>query len=140
MLYRCALGAGTLALAVVAICLLVGCGSTQGQATLPPGLVTRLASASDAVAADLGRGDMCAAASHAASLQSAAAAAVRTGQVPSTLAPELTRRIRSLAAAIQCTPPAPAVEQQPQEDEEQHDRGKHNGKEKHGQDGKGDKG
>jgi hypothetical protein len=142
MLSRCALGVGALALAVVAVSLVVGCGSSQKPATLPPALAARLAAASDTVAADLGRRDMCAAAAHAASLRAASAAAIRAGQVPTTLAPELTRRVRLLAAAIHCTPPPaqPQPRPQPQQEEDKHDRGKHKGDKNHDKGGEGDKG
>jgi hypothetical protein len=137
MLCRRAPGAATLALALVAACLLAGCGSPQSEASLPSGLAARLATASDKVAADLGRNDACAAATDAAGLRTAASEAIRVGQVPPTLAPELTRRVRALAAAIRCTSPAaPSTDQQPPPAPKEHDRGKHKGDKNDG-DGEG---
>jgi hypothetical protein len=132
MLSRCALGVGALALTVVALSLVVGCGSAQKQPKLPPALAARLAAASDTVAADLRRTDSCAAATHAAGLRTASAAAISAGQVPATLATELTRRVRSLVGAIHCTPPpAPTAEPQPEANRDEHDHGKHKNKKKH---------
>jgi hypothetical protein len=112
-----------------------GCGGAvrSREPAIPTDLAGRLASASDTTAGQLAHGDACGAASSVKSLESEANVAVSTGRVPPTLAPELTRRVRALAAAITCTPPAPTVE----EPQGKHDRGKHKGQENHGKRGQG---
>lgn len=71
----------------------------------------RLASSSDTVAAHLADGSGCAALKGAQKLRQAALGAIADGDVPSHLAPELRRRVRSLASAITCVETEPVVGQ-----------------------------
>jgi hypothetical protein len=118
------------AVALAAVLVLSACGgttvTTNATTTVPlpvfPAAVAeRLATESDAVAADLDRGDDCAAAADAARLRTDAIAAINDHRIPGPYQETLLGRVQALEAQITCTPPAPVS----------HDKGKHKGEKKH---------
>jgi hypothetical protein len=113
---------------------LAGCGggtvttdvtTTAATPPVPRTTALQLADEADAVAADLDRGDGCAAREHAARLRTDAVAAINAHVVPGPYQETLLGRVQSLEAQIQCVPPAP------------HENRKHEGKGKHKHGGDG---
>lgn len=113
---------------------LAGCGggtvttsmtTTAPLVPLPSATADQLAAEADAIAADLDRGDGCAAQADVARLRADTVAAINAHLVPGPYQETLLGRVQALEAGITCIPPAPA------------DNGQGNGKKKHGH-GKGD--
>jgi hypothetical protein len=98
-----------LAIVACACLLLAACGgTTTKQASIQRATANRLANESDAVAAALGRGDSCAAASKAKNLHSHVANAISSGAIPQSLAASARRASSRLVDGTACTrPPAP---------------------------------
>jgi hypothetical protein len=123
------------ATAVVAA-LLSGCGGSKQAApppppSLPPTLASDLAATSDAVASALEAGDSCRARSLAQQLQEQTITAINGHHVPSGLQEQLSGSVNALVARVRCVPPPPPTTT------EEHDRGKHKGRDKGGKQGEG---
>ena len=82
-------------------------GGRPHAPAIPAPVAASLATRADAIAADLGAGQGCAARDEAARLRSAVDDAVSTGRIPSRLQEPLRAAVASLSARIVCTPPAP---------------------------------
>lgn len=121
--------------ALVGLCLLLAaCGAGDERRVapaprLPAELAGRLAQRAEAVAGRLDAGDPCGAAREAVALQQASIDAINAGRVPHRFQEELQAAVSELAADAQTAcaqlPPATTAE-------EDHGRGKHKGKKKHG--------
>ena len=106
-----------------AVCL-AGCGSGPTSRAAPPpklpaAVAASLAARSDEVAQALTDGDACRAARLALELQHETLASINAGRVPTPFQEHLASAANDLVSRIQCIPPA-----------QQHDRGKHKGREK----------
>ncbi|MFL6028602.1 MAG: hypothetical protein ACJ74D_01040 [Gaiellaceae bacterium] len=117
-----------------------GCGADAKRATprpptLPRALATQLAARSDAVANALAEGESCRARALAEQLRRDAIAAVNGRRIDTRLQEELTGAVNDLAARVRCVPPVVQPPAGDQHDED-HERGKHEGK-GHGKKGKG---
>jgi hypothetical protein len=118
-----------LVVALVALAL-AGCGggtvttnmtTTAATPPVPQPTAQQLAAEADTVAADLDRGDGCAAREHAARLRTDAIAAINAHLVPGPYQETLLGRVQELEGQIRCVPPAPPA----------HRERKHKGKHKH---------
>jgi hypothetical protein len=115
--------------AVACACmLLAACGGTTKQASIEHATANRLASASDAVAVALRRGDSCGAAMHAQALRSQVAGAIATGAIPHSLATQARTASSHLASSIVCPvtqPVAPVACPPSAADKQPHEEKKH---------------
>lgn len=116
--------------AVGCACLLLGAcgGTTTKQSSIQRATANRLASESEAVAAALGRGDSCAAASKAKTLHLHVANAIASGSIPQRLAASARSASSRLADRIACTrppPPPPAAPTCADVEHDKHGSGKH---------------
>ncbi len=113
---------------VIATAVLAGCGSSGGrpapaQPKLPRALAAELAQRSDAVAAELDRGNPCAALDQASRLQHDTTRAINEGRVPGPFLENLSSTVNDLVDRIKCVPPV----------REKHGKGKGKHKGKHGE-------
>jgi hypothetical protein len=116
--------------AVGCACLLLGAcgGTTTKQSSIQPATANRLANESEAVAAALGRGDSCSAASKAKTLHLHVANAIASGSIPQSLAASARSASSRLADRIACTrppPPPPAAPTCADVEHDKHGSGKH---------------
>ena len=130
-----------------------GCGGADpapDDPHLESAVGARLARSADSVAAAADRGDTCAAARRAATLQQQAIEAVNSGDVPPALQEELLAGVNRVASSLECVPPptptpAPAPPPPPavdddrveEDDEDDGGNGRGKGKGKKGKDKKG---
>jgi hypothetical protein len=110
--------------AVAYACLLLAAcgGTTTKQSSIQPATANRLASESEAVAAALGRGDSCAAASKAKTLRLHVANAIASGSIPQSLAASARSASSRLADQITCTRPPPPPPAAPTCADVEHDK------------------
>jgi hypothetical protein len=123
------------AVAVAAVLLLAGCGSSHStaprQPTMPRALAHSLRAQADGVAAALTAGDGCLAQQRAVALQTSVIGAVNARRLPPRFQETLVSTVTDLVSRIACVPPpAPAPTPGPG-----HEHEKHGG---HGKHGKGD--
>lgn len=138
-----------LAVLVVALFVVAGCGSGDGgerqqtASKLPQQLASELAEQSDVVAERLEANDPCGAQAEAEALQERTIASVNEGRVPPRYQEELTSAVSELVATIECVraeaPPPPTVEEEEDQEEENDDdeESEGQGKGDRGQSGKG---
>lgn len=106
---------------VVALALVLSaCGGESGAETstapaLPAGVAQDLADQADAIAASYESGDECTAAEQADSLNDSVIDAINAGKVPPELQESLQATANKLVNEINCPPPAPTTEEQPQD-------------------------
>ena len=119
------------ALALVAVLLLAGCGSSHStpprQPTMPRALAQSLRAQADGVAAALTAGDGCLAQQRAVGLQTSVISAVNARRLPPRFQETLVGSVNDLVSRIACVPPpaAPAPAPHGHEHEKHHDHGKH---------------
>jgi hypothetical protein len=101
---------------LVLVVALAGCGggtvttnvtTTAALEPIPSATAGQLAAEADTVAADLDRGDGCAARDHALQLRNNVITAINAHQIPGPYQETLLGRVQALEAQITCTPPAP---------------------------------
>lgn len=126
-------------LAIAAVLLLAGCGSSRStpprQPTLPHALAQSLRARADGVAAALAAGDGCLAQQRAVTLQTAVITAVNERRLPARFQETLVGSVNDLVSRITCVPPPvqPAPPPPHGHDHEKHDRPPKHGKhDKHG--------
>lgn len=95
---------------VVSLPALAACGGGGGTPAIAPAVAQRLARQADAVAAGAAKGDGCAAARHAATLQAATIRAINAHAIPARFQEGLLGRANELVSELQATClPAPAA-------------------------------
>lgn len=102
-------------------------GTPPHAPAIPPAVAASLTTRANAVAADLGAGNGCAARAEALRLRSEVDGAVAAGRIPRRLQAPLRLAVVSLSSRIVCTPPAPpAPKPAPHHDHHHHEKhGKH---------------
>jgi hypothetical protein len=97
------------AVAVAAVLLLAGCGSSHSivprQPTMPRALAQSFRAQADGVAAALAAGDGCLAQQRAVALQTSVIAAVNTRRLPPRFQETLVGSVNDLVSRITCVPP-----------------------------------
>jgi hypothetical protein len=101
------MGRFRVAVVACACLLLAACGGTAKQTSIRRPVALRLASESDAVAAELRLGNACLALRRARVLRRQVGAAIAAGSIPPPLAVDARRASARIVAGISCTSPAP---------------------------------